>query len=35
MTKTLQGQFVVHRLGLIMINLHTEFEVSTLPLRKY
>jgi len=24
----LKGQFVVHRLGLAMINLHTKFEVS-------
>jgi len=23
-----QGQFIGHRLGLVMINLHTKFEVS-------
>jgi len=25
-----QEQFVIHRLGLDMVNLHTKFEVSTL-----
>jgi len=28
--RTLQGQFVVRRLGLAMINMHTKFEVSSL-----
>jgi len=30
-TTPLSGQFVVHRLGLVMINMHgTKFEVSSL-----
>jgi len=28
MTTPFLGQFVIHRLGLAMINLHTKFEVS-------
>jgi len=27
-TTPFQGQFIVRRLGLAMINLHTKFEVS-------
>jgi len=30
MTTPFQGQFVVRRLGLAMINMHTKFEVSSL-----
>jgi len=27
-TTSFQGQFIIHRLGLAMTNLHTKFEVS-------
>jgi len=29
-----QGQFIIHRLWLPMVNLHTKFEVSTFALCK-
>jgi len=29
-TATFHGQFVVRRLGLAMINMHTKFDVSSL-----
>jgi len=30
MATPLSGQFVIHRLRLAMINMHTKFEVSSL-----
>jgi len=33
--RPLQGHFVVHRLGLAMVNLHTKFEMPTITCNKY
>ena len=35
MTTPFHGQFVVRRLGLAMINMHTKFEVSSLSRCRY